>query len=115
MSRVISIHEYSLKPGVDEKEFEQAVRSFQEKDLLRLPGLVEYHMLKGIRGWRTGLYAIVWVYESKEAWEKLWGPLDEPLSKQDYPENWKIWENEVLAPFLDCCPDEIRFTSYIEW
>ena len=50
----------------------------------------------------------------KEAWESLWGPIDKPLSKTDYPQNWKVWENEVLFPFLDQDPDKIKFTSYQE-
>ena len=114
MSKVISIHEYILKTGGNEEEFEKAVHNAQERGLLRLPGLIDYYLVKGIRGFRNGLYAAVWVYESKEAWESLWGPIDKPLSKTDYPQNWKVWENEVLFPFLDQDPDKIRFTSYQE-
>jgi hypothetical protein len=55
------------------------------------------------------------VYESKEAWGNLWGPIDKPLSKTDYPENWKIWENEVFFPFLDQDPEKIKLTSYQEF
>jgi hypothetical protein len=114
MSNVISIHEYILKPGVSERQFVSAILSAKERGLLRLPGLVDYYLVKGIRGSRNGLYAAVWIYESKEAWERLWGPIDEPLSKTDYPENWKVWENEVLLPFLHQDPDNINFTSYQE-
>ena len=114
MSKVISIHEYILKPGVNEEQFEKGVLNARERGLLCLPGLVDYYLVKGIRGFRNGLYAAVWVYESKEAWESLWGPLNKPLSKSDYPQNWKVWENEVLFPFLDQDPDKIKFTSYQE-
>ncbi len=114
MSKVISIHEYILKPGVKEEQFESAILSAKERGLLNLPGLVEFYFVKRISGSRHGLYAAVWVYESKEAWERLWGPVDNPLSKEDYPENWKVWENEVLSPFLDQDPDKIKFTSYQE-
>jgi hypothetical protein len=114
MSRVISIHEYILKPGVNEEQFEQAVLNAKERGLLHLPGLVDYFLVKGIRGIRNGLYAAVWVYKSKEAWESLWGPTNKPLSKTDYPQNWKVWEKEVLFPFLDQEPDKIKFTSYQE-
>jgi hypothetical protein len=38
-----------------------------------------------------------------------------PINKADYPENWKVWENEVLTPFLDQDPDKIKFTSYQEF
>ena len=114
MSKVISIHEYILKPGVNEEQFEKGILNARKRGLLCLPGLVDYYLVKGIRGFRNGLYAAVWVYESKEAWESLWGPLNKPLSKSDYPQNWKVWENEVLFPFLDQDPDKIRFTSYQE-
>ena len=114
MSKVISIHEYILKPGVSERQFVKAILNAKERGLLRLPGLMDYYLVKGIRGFRNGLYAAVWIYESKEAWESLWGPIDEPVSKTDYPENWKVWENEVLFPFLDQDPDKINFTSYQE-
>jgi hypothetical protein len=38
--------------------------------------------------------------------------VDHPFSKADYPENWKKWEDDVLAPYLATEPDEISFTSY---
>ena len=114
MSRVISIHEYNLKPGVNERQFVSAILSAKERGLLRLPGLVDYYLVKGIRGYRKDFYAAVWIYESKEAWESLWGPIDKPCGKTDYPQNWKVWENEVLLPFLDQDPDNIKFTSYQE-
>ena len=111
MSKVISIHEYILKPGASERRFVKAILNARERGLLRLPGLVDYYLVNGIRGFRNGLYAAVWIYGSKEAWESLWGPIDKPLSKTDYPQNWKVWENEVLFPFLDQDPDQIKFTS----
>jgi hypothetical protein len=114
MSKVICIHEYILRPGVSERRFVKAILNAKERGLLRLPGLVDYYLVKGIRGFRNGLYAAVWIYESKEAWESLWGPIDKPLLKTDYPENWKVWENDVLLPFLDQDPDKIKFTSYQE-
>ncbi|UCH66475.1 MAG: hypothetical protein JSW63_04925 [Ignavibacterium sp.] len=114
MPKVISIHEYILKPNVNEEQFESAVLNAKESGTLRLPGLVDYYLVKGIRGHRKNLYAAIWIYESKEAWAKLWGPLDKPISKAEYPENWNKWENEILAPFLVQDPDEIKFTSYQE-
>jgi hypothetical protein len=114
MSKVISIHEYILKPDVSELRFEDAILNAKERGLLRLPGLVDYYVVKGIKGFRNGLYAAVWIYESREAWESLWGPADKPLSKADYPQSWKVWEHDVLFPFLDEDPDKIKFTSYLE-
>jgi hypothetical protein len=114
MKRVISVHEYILKQSVSGQEFEDAILNARERGLLRLPGLVDYYLVKGIRGHRNGLYAAVWIYESKTAWEHLWGPINQPRSKAEYPRNWKVWENEILLPFLDQDPDKIRFTAYQE-
>ena len=111
---MFGIHEYVLKPGEDEYEFQRAVRQAEGRGIFKLPGLVDHCFLKGIKGERIGSYAAIWVFESREAWEQLWGTLEQPLRKQDYPENWKVWEEEVLAPFLDRQPDTITFTAYEE-
>jgi hypothetical protein len=114
MARVISIHEYDLKPGADEAAFERAIHEAERRGLFTLPGLVERHFLKGIKGARKGGYTGVWVYESREAWERLWGSLEAPRRLARYPKTWRVWENEVLAPFLIQHPDTIRITSYEE-
>jgi len=114
LSRVVSVHEYELKPEVDPEAFESAIREAQEQGLPELPGMETYYLLRGIKGVRTGHYSAVWVYESQEAREALWGPPDNPLAKPNYPENWKRWEEEVLAPNLRGDPDAIQFTSYQE-
>ncbi len=112
--KIISIHEYVLKPSVNPYRFEGALRKARESGLLDLPGLERFYFLKGIRGHRCGGYTAVWVYASKPAWEALWGPEGSPKTKEDYPENWKIWEDQVIAPFLAQDPDKITFTSYQE-
>ena len=110
---VISIHEYELKPSAEGAQFERAFKEAEARGLFELPGLLQYHFVKGIRGVRRGKYAVIWVYESKQAWEGLWGPVDQPIPKSKYPDNWLTWENEVLAPFLRQDPDAISFTSYL--
>ena len=114
MAKIISIHEYELKPGVDQRTFEQAILDAKKRGLLQMAGLSEYHFLKGIKGSRAGSYAAIWVYHDRQAWEKLWGPPDESKRKSDYPENWKVWEEEILAPFLRRDPNKIVFTAYEE-
>ncbi|HKJ68944.1 MAG TPA: hypothetical protein VKA68_13370 [bacterium] len=114
MPRIISVHEYVLKPQVDEKQFEHAVRGAKDRGLFELPGMETYHFLQGIRGARKHRYTAIWVYESEVAWAEIWGPVGAPVSKEDYPEVWKIWEDEILAPFLTEDPDKISFTSYRE-
>lgn len=111
--QVISIHEYELKPGAEDDRFERAFLEAEARGLFELPGLVEYHFVKGIRGTRKGGYAALWIYDSLEAWERLWGPSDQPISKENYPQKWSVWEDEILAPFLSREPDKISYTSYL--
>lgn len=114
MPRVISVHEYELAPDADPADFEAAVRTALAENVPDLPGLEEHYLLKGMKGARTRRYAALWIYESRAAWEALWGPPDDPVEKENYPENWRVWEDEVLAPYLSGDPDAIRFTSYRE-
>ncbi len=114
MAKVISVHEYALKPGVSPQKFERALQHAEGRGLLSLPGLAVYYFVKGIRGARRGAYTAIWIYESLEAWERLWGPVDAPYPPKKYPQNWKVWEEEILAPFLDRDPDRIHYTSYLE-
>jgi hypothetical protein len=69
---------------------------------------------KGAKGVRRGAYAAVWIYESREAWERLWGTAEHPRPSREYPDTWRIWEEELLAPFLANRPDDLRFTAYEE-
>ena len=114
MAQMISIHEYELQPGSDPQRFEQAFRDAEARGLFDLPGLMAHHFVKGIKGARRNAYAAVWVYESREAWEQLWGTLERPRGPAEYPEKWRIWEEELLAPILSGHPDAIRFTAYEE-
>ncbi|HEX2886196.1 hypothetical protein [Vineibacter terrae] len=114
MAKIVSIHEYELRPGIDAGAFERAVQDADARGLFRLPGLVGHHFIKGIKGARAGRYAAVWIYESREAWQRLWGSPEHPRRFDDYPANWRIWEEEILAPFLNRIPDQISFTTYEE-
>lgn len=114
MARVVSIHEYELKAGTDASAFETAIRRAEDRGLFAIPGLVSYHFMRGLKGMRAGRYAAVWIYESREAWQRLWGTPEQPLHFADYPASWRIWEEEILAPLLDRIPDKISFTTYEE-
>jgi hypothetical protein len=113
MPKVISIHQYSLKPGTDAQLFENAYRQAKANGLFNLPGLVECYLVKGIRGERRGEYAAIWIYESQGTWEHTWGVVGAPVSPTDYPPGWVTWENEILSQFLEEHPDKICFTSYL--
>jgi hypothetical protein len=115
MGRVVSIHEYQLKSEAAGESFERAILEARERGLLRLPGLEESGFLRRIRGSRGAKYGTIWIYESVGAWEKLWGKIQSPLERDDYPENWRTWEDRVLAGYLDRKPDRIEFSAYEEF
>lgn len=112
MGKIFSLHEYELKPDIDTTSFEQAILTAREQGLLHLPGLETSQFLRGIKGKRQGRYATLWMYSDRRAWEAVWGSADHPIARGDYPENWKIWEASVLAPFLNQDPDKITYTVY---
>jgi hypothetical protein len=115
MTRVISIHEYRLKNGVSFEQFEAAVDNARRRGLFNLPGLIDHHFLRRIRGTRKIEFTTIWIYENRNSWEKLWGKADDPIQKENYPEKWKIWENQILAPLLDQDPDRIDYAVYEEF
>ena len=90
MARMISFHEYDLRPGSGAERFEQAFRAAEARGLFKLPGLTAHHFARGVKGARQDAYAAVWIYESREAWERLWGTLERPLGRAEYPEKWRI-------------------------
>ena len=115
MTRIISIHEYELGAGVGGERFESAILGARNRGVLQIDGLSEHRFLRGIRGASRGKYGALWIYESRRAWEGLWGTTDRPLGVADYPPSWRSWEGEVLAPLLAGDPDKIRFTAYEEF
>jgi hypothetical protein len=113
MGRIFSLHEYDLRPGVPPLDFERALRDGAASGLLEIPGLAAFRLGRGVKGARLGLHAALWIYESRAAWEQIWGLADRPLPPQEYPPGWRKWE-QVLSPFLATPPDAIRFTTYEE-
>lgn len=110
---IVSIHEYILNERSEPEDFKSAVTEAENRELFNLPGLVAYQFLYGIKGSNREQFAAIWEYESREAWEALWGSPDEPISEEEYPEKWRVWEDELLAPLLNVEPDNIRYTSYV--
>ncbi len=114
MARIISIHEYELREGTTLQMLIEAFRQAEAAGLFRLPGLERYSLLVGLKGARSGRAAAVWVYPSRQAWEALWGPPDRPFGPEAYPPNWRVWEEDFLAPLLQGDPDRILYTAYEE-
>ncbi|HIE11369.1 MAG TPA: hypothetical protein EYP62_07110 [Kiritimatiellae bacterium] len=111
MGRIVSIHEYELRPGVDPAEFERDVLRYWEAGRPRVPGLEDRWLLKGIKGHRRRRYAAVWIYRDRASWEAVWGPPHRPVEGRSYPPEWIAWE-EFIGRFLDRDPDRIVFSAY---
>lgn len=110
---IVSIHQYELAADAEPADFRAAVTEATDRGLFEaIPGLVEYRIGRGIKGARAGQFAALWFYESRTAWESVWGPVDDPAPKDEYPEAWLVWEDELLDPVLADDPDEIVYTSY---
>lgn len=110
---VVSVHHYELAESTTESEFHETVAEAISRGLFdEIPGLVDYRIGRGIKGDRTGKFAAVWIYENHEAWADLWGPVDDPVPKAEYPDDWLTWEDELLDPLLAEDPDKIEYTSY---
>ncbi|MGY0218895.1 hypothetical protein ACWJJH_16130 [Endozoicomonadaceae bacterium StTr2] len=105
---VICLHEHELISGADISAYEREVS--ETICSLDIPGLLEARLLKGFKGERGGKYAVLWIFESPEAIADNFGTLENPR----WPEPWLHYENKVLAKYLDCEPDTICFTDYLE-
>lgn len=110
---VVSVHHYELAESAGPPDFREAVSEAVSRGLFEgVPGLSDYRIGHGIKGARAGKFAAVWIYESKEAWVDVWGPVGDPVEKAEYPDPWLTWEDELLDPILSEDPDTIEYTSY---
>ncbi len=115
MAQAISVHEYVLKPGVGARAFEQAVDDAAGRGCFDLPGLIDYKFVRRLRGSRPAHYAAIWTYESRDAWARLWGEPGHAKPRDQFPTQWKVWEDEILAPLLDRDPQFIEYAAYEEY
>lgn len=106
MVRIIAIHEYELREGINHEEFERMLKE-KLKDL-NMEGLISKHTLKGYKGERKGKYAVLWIFESQEMLEKLFGTENEPLKG---PPSFMAYEN-FLRKYIERDPTQITYTDY---
>jgi len=111
MNKIFSLHIYPLKKGIRADDFHRIVLEYLEREFAGFPGLLEWTLLNGIKGEHEGKYGILWVYSSRTSWERIWGPVDHPKTREDYPSQWKSWET-FLSTLLDREPDKILFTTF---
>ena len=97
MQRVIGIHEFELKPGVTEAEFEDAVRAFILVDQSEGVDDGLASLIKSDRGTRRGQYGLLIEFESVEARDS-WFTDDGATDKTNqfmarHPEWMPAWEH----------------------
>lgn len=109
---IVTIHHYKLGESSTPDDFRAAAREAERQDLFDLPGLKKYQFLRGIKGARKEGFTAVWTYESRQAWRDLWGTVDDPKPKEEYPDKWVVWEDGLLSSVIDEAPDKIEYTSY---
>jgi hypothetical protein len=103
---ICAIHEHELRPEVDVASYEREVGAAIAQ--MRISGLRQAFHLKGWRGARTGRYAVLWIFASKEALEENFGTAEE----RRWPPDWADYENTILTRYLDRHPDTILYTDY---
>jgi hypothetical protein len=103
---IYAIHEHELKPDADEVAYERDVAAALAQ--MKVPGLLHAHHLKGVRGERSGKYAVLWVFANEAALVENFGPPD----NRKWPADWLHYENVILARYLDRHPDTIDYTDY---
>ena len=111
MPRVVAVHELELRRDADRAEFERVVRREIAGLGRHMPGLVERRFLIGYKAARKGEYAMLWVFETADALEALFGTESDP---RPGPEAFRRYE-AAIGPYLAAPrPDLIRYTDYLE-
>ena len=118
MAKVFGIHMITLRPGVDEQEFEK----FVAEEMYPLYGSIgpsgwEFYLLKGDTGDREGKYLWLWEIESLEALRRIY-PSPNELSEEgqqwfeSHPELAEILEK--WSTFSPSVPGENTiYTDYV--
>ena len=106
--QVVAIHEVKLKDNVDTEEFENHIFTKIAPVYNRIEGQ-HFKLVKGDRGNRTNMYAIVLTFDSLEDRNRIY-----PEGK-DSPVDWgedEIWEKlRSMTVELFTYP---KFTDYVE-
>ena len=112
MAKVLGMHRVELKPGVDEREFEEFIRNEVSPFYNRVPGQT-VHLLKGDQGERDGKYLVLIEIDSPERRDEIYPPPDGRYSEeiqQLLGDVGDIWDR--LTSMVEEFPDA-TFTGYV--
>ena len=92
MAKVLCIHQFMLRPGVAEEDFERFIKE-EWPSAPTLAGTTS-HCLKGDRGDREGRYIMIFEYDSKETRDRL------SPSVTEENEEFQAWR-QATAPWFE--------------
>lgn len=111
MAKVLEIHTFDLKPGTDEKTFEEFVMQDIFPIYRKVPGQT-VHLLKGDRGERAGKYLMLVEVESVERRDQIYPP----EGRDGYAEEIQALVGDVDATwdrFFNFVEPDTAYTSYV--
>ena len=114
MSKVLGMHAVELKPGVDEREFEDFICNQVIPIYRRVPGQT-VHLLKRDRGDQAGKYLVLIELESIERLDHVYPPAGDDWGVAEDVQQLvgnvdPIWEK--LFTYVERFPDD-AFTDYV--
>jgi hypothetical protein len=111
MAKVMEMHTFELKPGTQEKTFEEFVIQDLFPIYRKVPGQT-VHLLKGDRGERVEKYLLLVEVESVERRDQIYPP----EGQDGYPEEIQALVGNVDAAwdkFFQFVDPETSYTSYV--
>ncbi len=111
MSKVLGMHQMELKPGVNEKEFEDFICN-QVIPIYRIVPGQTVHLVKGDRGLRAGKYMMLIELESVERRDHIY-----PMEGNIAEDVLQLVGNvdpvfEKLSTYVESYPDD-EYTDYV--
>ena len=114
MTKVISIHEIELHPGVTTEEFERFLTAEYLPGVAPMPPGVSVAYLKGDRAERAGKFAVLFEVESVEVRDRFFPNSGEPSAELQYWRGRRTAAQEALEEKMHTFAAEIGeiFTDY---
>ena len=115
MTKVISIHEIELRPGVTTEEFERFLTAEYLPGVAPMPPGVSVAYLKGDRAERAGKFAVLFEVDSVELRDRFFPRSSEPSAELQYWRGRRTAAQEALEEKMHTFAAEIGeiFTDYI--
>jgi hypothetical protein len=111
MAKVLELHTFELKPGTQEKVFEEFVIRVLFPVYRNVPGQ-NVHLLKGDRGERAGKYSLLVEVESVERRDQIYPPEDQDGSPEEIGDQVSNVD-QIWDMFFTLVDSDTSYTSYV--